>query len=53
MSVELHDGVLRYAFDLGGGARVLQHHLSAVSDNRWHVITISRPTIDEHRLEVI
>jgi Laminin G domain len=52
MSVELFDGTLRYAFDLGGGARVLQHRLATVSDNRWHVISISRPSVDEHRLQV-
>lgn len=52
MSVELVDGFLRYAFDLGGGARVLQHHLAAVNDNRWHVISVSRPNVDEHQLQV-
>jgi len=45
-AVELFDGQVRYAYDMGGGARTLRVNLRySVNDNRWHQVSIDRSTL--------
>lgn len=51
IAVELVGGRLHYVFNLGDGARSLRSNLT-VNDNRWHVVTIGRPSLRQHSLTI-
>ena len=39
VAIELFEGHLRYVFDVGSGARVIQDRLARpINDNRWHEV---------------
>ena len=53
MAVELINGHIRYAFDLGSGTRSLRDTLRyPVNDNRWHDVAIIRQDLNRQLLEV-
>ena len=54
MAIELVGGRVQYAFDLGGGSRVLPDSgQRLVNDGLWHTVYVSRPTVDRHTLRVM
>ncbi|KAE8750772.1 hypothetical protein FOCC_FOCC002482 [Frankliniella occidentalis] len=53
LAVELISGHVHFIFDLGDGpVRLHDNAHSALNDNRWHSVTISRPGPHEHTLLV-
>lgn len=53
LAVELYSGHLRYVFDVGSGTRLIQDRLPGfLNDNRWHEVTLLRPSINQHLLRV-
>ena len=53
MAIELVGGRVQYSFDLGGGSRVLADSgQRLVNDGLWHIVYVSRPTVDRHMLRV-
>lgn len=53
LAVELYSGHLRYVFDVGSGTRLIEDRLpGSVNDNRWHEVTLLRPSINQHLLRV-
>ncbi|XP_021923608.1 neurexin-3 isoform X5 [Zootermopsis nevadensis] len=53
LAVELVNGHLHYIFNLGDGpVRVRDNARSSLNDNRWHAVTIGRPSPKQHTLMV-
>lgn len=53
IAVELVNGHLQYIFNLGDGpVRVRDNARSSLNDNRWHAVTIGRPSPKQHTLMV-
>lgn len=53
MAIEIVGGQLRYVFDVGSGVRVVQPVTPRpVNDNRWHEVTVVRPSVTQHVLRV-
>ncbi|XP_068083571.1 neurexin 1 [Anabrus simplex] len=53
LAVELVNGHLHYIFNLGDGAvRVRDNARNSLNDNRWHAVTIGRPSPKQHTLMV-
>ncbi|XP_075221682.1 neurexin 1-like [Lycorma delicatula] len=53
IAVELINGHLQYIFNLGDGpVRVRDNARSSLNDNRWHAVTIGRPSPKQHTLMV-
>ncbi|XP_049829259.1 neurexin-1 isoform X6 [Schistocerca gregaria] len=53
VAVELVSGHLHYVFNLGDGAvRVRDNARAPLNDNRWHAVTIGRPSARQHSLMV-
>lgn len=53
VAVELVNGHLHYIFNLGDDdVRVRDNAKTSLNDNRWHAVTIGRPTAKQHTLMV-
>lgn len=53
IAIELADGHLHFVFNLGDGPRRVRSNTRApLNDNRWHAVTIARPTLHQHTLIV-
>lgn len=53
IALELVSGQLHYLFDLGDGPRRLQSKAGVtLSDNRWHSVTLGRPSQHKHTMLV-
>ncbi|XP_065332966.1 neurexin 1 isoform X3 [Cloeon dipterum] len=53
IAIELVHGHIHYIFNLGDGpVRVRDSGRSALNDNKWHAVTIGRPTSRQHTLLV-
>ena len=53
MAVELHNGKLRFIFDVGNGPEVIRSNLARpINDNQWHTVAIVRPSLTQHILRV-
>ncbi|CAM1325515.1 NRXN2 (predicted) [Pycnogonum litorale] len=53
LAVELVNGHLHYIFNIGDGSRrVRSNTKSTLNDNRWHAVTIGRPSLRQHSLMV-
>uniref|UniRef100_T1J5X7 Uncharacterized protein n=1 Tax=Strigamia maritima TaxID=126957 RepID=T1J5X7_STRMM len=53
VAIELVNGHLHYLFNLGDRAwRVRSNTRNTLNDNRWHAVTIGRPTPRQHTLMV-
>ena len=52
MALELVNGHVSYVFNVGSGPRVVRVHHRPINDNKWHDISIVRPTLNEHVLRV-
>ena len=52
IAVELLNGHLHYIFDLGDGPRRLQSasRAGSLADNRWHSVTLGRPSLHRHTM---
>lgn len=52
-AVELVNGHLHYVFDQGDGTRRLQSkHRLSLNDNKWHTVTLGRPSLYQHTMLV-
>nr|CAD7425077.1 unnamed protein product [Timema monikensis] len=53
LAVELVNGHLHYIFNLGDGpVRVRDNARNSLNDNKWHAVTIGRPSPKQHTLMV-
>lgn len=53
IAIEMVDGRIHYAFDLGGGTTVMKANTrTALNDNLWHEVSISRDSRERHVLKV-
>ena len=53
LAIELVDGFIYYAFNLGGGGKVLRgNSRERLNDNRWHEVGISHDSRDRQVLKV-
>lgn len=53
IAVELVNGHLQYIFNLGDGpVRVRDNARASLNDNKWHTVTIGRPSPKQHTLMV-
>jgi leucine-rich repeat transmembrane neuronal protein 1/2 len=53
IAIELINGHLNYVFNMGDGPRTVKSNTrTTLNDNRWHAITIGRPSIRHHTLMV-
>lgn len=53
VTIELVDGRIHYAFDLGGGTTVMKANTRTImNDNLWHEVSISRDSRNRHVLKV-
>lgn len=53
LAVEIVQGHLHFLFNLGDGSRSLRSSTrSTLNDNKWHSVTISRPSVDTMTLMV-
>lgn len=53
IALELVSGHLNYIFNLGDGPRKVRSNTrTTLNDNRWHAITIGRPSLRQHTLMV-
>lgn len=51
IAAELVNGHLHYIFDLGDGPRRLQSKSRiTLNDNRWHTVTLGRPSLHQHTM---
>lgn len=51
VAIELVNGQLHYVFDQGDGTRRLQSKArNALNDNRWHTVTLGRPSLHQHTM---
>ncbi|XP_063235605.1 neurexin 1 isoform X2 [Bacillus rossius redtenbacheri] len=53
IALELVSGHLHYIFNLGDGpVRVRDNARASLNDNRWHAVTVGRPSAKQHSLMV-
>lgn len=53
IAIELANGHIAYTFDLGDGpVRVRDNARGSLNDNKWHSVTIGRPSPKQHTLMV-
>ncbi|OTF69070.1 neurexin-1b-alpha-like protein [Euroglyphus maynei] len=51
IAVEMVNGNVHYIFDLGDGPRRLQSNSrTLLNDNRWHAVTLGRPSLHQHTM---
>lgn len=51
IALELVNGILHYIFDLGDGPRRIQSKSrNILNDNRWHTVTLGRPSLNQHTM---
>lgn len=53
IAVELVSGHIHYLFNLGDKTvRIRDNSKAALNDNKWHSVSIGRPRIKQHTLQV-
>ncbi|UXI16541.1 neuronal PAS domain-containing protein 4 [Sarcoptes scabiei] len=53
IGIELINGILNYVIDLGDGPiRLQSNNRRILNDNRWHSVTIGRPSLYQHQMSI-
>lgn len=51
IALEMINGQMHYIFDLGDGPRRIQSKIkNNLNDNRWHMVTLGRPSLNQHTM---